>query len=810
MRSKAGVRGYVAELDGLRGIAILLVMIHRFYPGASSPWFVEGGWVGVDLFFVVSGFLIAGIVLDTRDEPGYFRNFYARRVLRIFPLYYLLIGAILIVFPATNSGFIETSGSPVWYLVHLGNVPEAVLGKDPAYWLAPVWSLAIEEQFYLTFPLLVWLATRRQLAWCLLGMALLALATRTVSTFAWPENERFQYQFTLCRLDAIAAGCALALLVRWRGFARWQLRLKMWLGVVIAACAGVVLACQLDRTTTFGRTLGYSVVAIGFGALVLRVAMARDQRTTLVLRWAPLRHLGKLCFGLYLLHRPADTLASAAIARTGLPAESLWWMPLKMAVAVGLATLTWHLLEQPFLRLKDRFASRNHPSRHTTGRLVAIALAISLVAGCRRTNAEVEPKPPRDDASLDWPELAPLPDVSTPLPDVPPDTPPTAPQGHVLYPEGRVHSPITADVVGAICELAATSTQWNDVFAKVGDSITATAAFVTCFDDHYDLGSHTALAPSLAHFAAGNAAGKSPFARSSLAARGGWTAHEPLVGTPLPLDREVDAIAPRFASVMFGTNDVRYGRSLWEFAADLWTIVDKLRARGVVPILSTIPSTTDASSDARVPLFNRVVRALAQGRQVPLVDYHLALESLPDRGIAADGIHPSLAPGGACLLTATGLAYGYNTRNLITLQALDRARRALAGEAADDSAPLRTGAGTHADPIAGTLPLVDLGDTRTGESTFSHYLPCINHATGRERVYRVELVQATTFDAYVIGAAGGTDVDLHVLGSLAESSCRATGDRAVSTTAGPGTIYIVVDSRTPASEGEYLLVVHAR
>src|SRR5690348_9676778 len=89
--------GYIRELDGLRGIAILLVMVHRLYPRELvTPWYVEGGWIGVDLFFVVSGFLIAGILLDTRDDEGYFRNFYARRVLRIFPLFYTLVGGMLL------------------------------------------------------------------------------------------------------------------------------------------------------------------------------------------------------------------------------------------------------------------------------------------------------------------------------------------------------------------------------------------------------------------------------------------------------------------------------------------------------------------------------------------------------------------------------------------------------------------------------------------------------------------------------------------------------------------------------------------
>src|SRR5512146_2621511 len=128
----AAASGYVAELDGLRGIAILLVMIHRMYPHTGGmPWPIEAGWVGVDLFFVISGFLIAGILIDTRDDPDYFRNFYARRVLRIFPLFYLLVGGMLLVFPlAGHADFLRAAGSPLWYLLQLGNLPEGLLGRD--------------------------------------------------------------------------------------------------------------------------------------------------------------------------------------------------------------------------------------------------------------------------------------------------------------------------------------------------------------------------------------------------------------------------------------------------------------------------------------------------------------------------------------------------------------------------------------------------------------------------------------------------------------------------------------------------------
>ena len=358
-------RGYIAELDGLRGIAILLVMVHRMFPriGPSSPWPIEAGWVGVDLFFVISGYLITGILLDTREDRDYFRNFYARRVLRIFPLFYLLVGGMFVGFRLVgHTAFAEQSGSPLWYLMQLGNVPESVLGFDPPYWLAPVWSLAIEEQFYWTFPILVRAADPRRLARWLVAAAVLALVPRIVTTAMVPERARIQYLFTLCRIDTIAAGCLLAVAVRSARFALLRERLVRPLVAIGAACAVVLIATHFDRTTTFGRTIGYSIVALGFAALVLLVVLHRARRGTAILRSSLLTYPGKLCFGLYLLHRPADTVASAVAERLGIDGASLGLLPIKIAVALVFATVSWRLLEQPFLRLKRRFGSTLQPA----------------------------------------------------------------------------------------------------------------------------------------------------------------------------------------------------------------------------------------------------------------------------------------------------------------------------------------------------------------------------------------------------------------------------------------------------------------
>jgi len=782
----AGTSGYVAELDGLRGIAILLVMVHRLYPrAAGTPWPVEAGWVGVDLFFVISGFLIAGILIDTRDDPDYFRNFYARRVLRIFPLFYLLVGGMLLVFPlAGHADFLRAAGSPLWYLLQLGNLPEGLLGRDPPYWLAPVWSLAIEEQFYLTFPLLVRRSEPRRLGRWLIAIAVLALAVRLVTTALVPDRARLQYLFTLCRLDTIAIGCWLAVLVRSARYPAWRARLGRVGGLVLAGTFAVALVTRLDRTTWFGRTLGYDVVALGFAALVLWTVEHRDRASTAILRSAPLRYPGKLCFGLYLLHRPADTLVTALVARAGLDPASLAWLPVKLAAALGLATLSWRLIEQPFLRQKRRFTSQAQPIAVGPAVVTATTLLV-LIGACG------EAVTPRDGGRS-------------------PDAAPGDGPGRVIYAEGQLLSPITADVAAELARVAAQAPAAEHVFGKIGDSLTATPSFLGCFDgSQVELGDDAGLARARAYFQAGNAGDATPYGRTSLAAAAGWTTADVLAGTPSPLDQEVTAIMPRYGVVLLGTNDVRFSRPLDGFGVDLWTVVDRLRARGVIPLLSTLPAIHgDPASNARIPRFNRVIRAIAQGRSLPLIDLHLALSELPDEGIVADGIHLTVAPQGACALTPDGLRYGYNLRNLLSLEALDRARHARCGEALDASAPRRAGTGSHADPLRGELPLVDLADTRTGEADAD--ADCGLAPSGHAIVYRLDLAAATAIDAFVIERAP-VDVDVAILaGGLDAGRCVAAGARGASATVGPGPVFILTLGRSPATDGELVLVVQAR
>ncbi len=411
-----------------------------------------------------------------------------------------------------------------------------------------------------------------------------------------------------------------------------------------------------------------------------------------------------------------------------------------------------------------------------------------------------------DDADVESPADA---AIEAPA-DAPADAPPLPRRpASLTYPAGQRHSPIDAAIAARLQSIASGNAR---VFAKVGDSITEDDEFFTCFGGgSIDFAGRTDLGEAHSYFLAGDAGGSSPFVRTSAAAVRGVTTQGMLSGSPSPLSRELSAIDPQFAVIMLGTNDIRAGRSYDAFGADLWTIVDQTIASGAIPILSTVPpNNADSTADARIPKANAIVRAIAQGRRIPLVDYHRELVPLASRGISSDGIHPSVSSSGACQLDSTGLQYGYNVRNLTSLEALSRARTAASGTALDGAVQRPSGNGRTTDPYVVPSSFVDLNDVRNRTNELSSY-PCNSRAQrGGEVVYEIELSSQATIDALVVDR-GSVDVDVHILqGSPTAQSCVAGGDHQASANVSAGFVYIVVDAPDDGSAGEYVLVVQTR
>jgi peptidoglycan/LPS O-acetylase OafA/YrhL len=383
---------HIPALDGLRGLAILLVILYHHTLMRQETLFdrvyvnlARLGWSGVDLFFVLSGFLITGILYDSKGSRHYFRNFYVRRTLRIFPLYYAVVFFSLIVlpraWPAWGLTQLDRSAmedrSQAWYWLYLQNflfARDENLGH-PA--LAVSWSLAIEEQFYLVWPVVVSLLSRRHLIWTCGALILTALSLRIwmVSAGVHPTTI---YVLPFNRMDALATGALLALLVRGEGMGP---RLLFWARQLWPAALLLVLGIwyldgpldNRDATGPLMQAVGYSALAWLFGSLLV-LALDPQPRAFVprVFTWPLLRAFGKYSYALYLFHVPVrrifrDTWFPVDSFPTWLgsplPGQLLFYFA-ATAPAFILAWLSWHLYEKQALKLRRLFPYQRRVESH--------------------------------------------------------------------------------------------------------------------------------------------------------------------------------------------------------------------------------------------------------------------------------------------------------------------------------------------------------------------------------------------------------------------------------------------------------------
>jgi len=360
-------------LDGIRGLAILAVLWHHFVIFSGLVPHVRldhhlkhtgiSGWVGVDLFFVLSGFLITRILYDTRSSRRYYFNFYGRRALRILPLYYAFLAFAFFVAPvflAPEASETLTSGQ-AWYWLYLSNIKVALDGWQQPLHLGHFWSLAVEEQFYLIWPLVVRALSRRRLIVVCIICFLAALGLRLVIP-SWLAPEAV-YVLMPTRMDAFAAGAAIALVARGedglRSLGRWPL-------TILAVCTAFALFLYwrdkgIYELMPLTRTVGYSVFAAGFAALIaVSLSSGRGSILRRALASAPLVALGKYSYALYVFHSPIILMMRDAGIQVDLVptvfGSQLPGLVVFSAIAGGLsfacALLSWRFIEAPMQRLK--------------------------------------------------------------------------------------------------------------------------------------------------------------------------------------------------------------------------------------------------------------------------------------------------------------------------------------------------------------------------------------------------------------------------------------------------------------------------
>ena len=380
---------HLLALDGVRGIAILLVLAFHFtvYGGMKPAMLADGiyyrlasaGWVGVDLFFVLSGFLITGILADTRDGLHYFRTFYARRVLRIFPLYYGFLVLVLLVLPALVGPTLGTrslTASQRWYWSYLSNVLHARHGWPtsdlPNYVLGHFWSLAVEEQFYLFWPPLVFFLSRSALRRVCVGLIVASFALR--AAIALTANPTAAYVLTPARMDALAIGGWIALTARESGglqeLRRWARPIALISGVGIVAL--FLWRGELGTNDLPVQLAGFLLLACLFGAmLVFAVTAEPASRYGALVTHPVLRFFGRYSYGLYVFHHPLIfVLRRLGFSVTLFPAVlgsqligQAAYLTGATALTLGLAFVSWRLYESQLLKLKTFFpyASEQQP-----------------------------------------------------------------------------------------------------------------------------------------------------------------------------------------------------------------------------------------------------------------------------------------------------------------------------------------------------------------------------------------------------------------------------------------------------------------
>ncbi|WP_163861550.1 acyltransferase family protein [Myxococcus eversor] len=371
---------HLPALDGLRGVAVLLVIAYHSLGEirtASIGGLFQMGWAGVDLFFVLSGFLITRILLQTRERGGYFRAFYMRRALRIWPLYFVMLAFVFGLMGGLLPAMAFDTQRYPWtlYALYLQNVWLPDFGPPP---LNVTWSLAIEEQFYLVWPLLVFFLGPGQLRVLLWTLVLLSPIARHAA-LSMGASPHLLYTFPLFHLEGLALGGLLALGVvdgRYtaESLARWGRRLAAPV-LLMAFGLGTVFFNREHSIHTPEALQGmggplfrallvsglYTWVAVGFASLLGWVLTGRVQVLQRVLQWGPLRFMGQISYGLYLFHafvfpvsahylRPVfSRLIPSSVAATALS------FLFEYAVLLALAVLSWRFFERPLLRLKDRF-----------------------------------------------------------------------------------------------------------------------------------------------------------------------------------------------------------------------------------------------------------------------------------------------------------------------------------------------------------------------------------------------------------------------------------------------------------------------
>jgi peptidoglycan/LPS O-acetylase OafA/YrhL len=368
----------IKELDGLRGVAVVLVMALHIFKRAA--YFTEHpvletftkittvGWVGVDIFFTLSGFLITSILLKSKTEEHYFRNFYVRRALRIFPLYYAAIAFVLLFAPKVEPEFTAQlkTALPIM-LLYQQNWALLFKGFYITQYLGITWSLAIEEQFYFIWPFVVYKLNREQLVKASIGYIIVSMTARILGTLFWPnlaQASTFFYYTSFARFEEMLFGGLLAVFLTYEGSHE---KVRRYANPLFLVSFAIFIALHLlslpgsphpEHSSIPLMLGGYTTAALfTLGLIGVFVTHPPENILRRIFHNPILTFLGQYSYSLYLFHMTAVLILLDTFWHSGMRG----WKPFVLypvtvyIAAIVIALLTWNLLEKHMLNLKKYF-----------------------------------------------------------------------------------------------------------------------------------------------------------------------------------------------------------------------------------------------------------------------------------------------------------------------------------------------------------------------------------------------------------------------------------------------------------------------
>jgi peptidoglycan/LPS O-acetylase OafA/YrhL len=379
---------YYVALDGLRAVAVIMVFFQHY--GAGHTFVFGWGWTGVDIFFVLSGFLITGILYDSQHKTHRYRDFYIRRTLRIFPLYYFIWIIVLLVAPIAHWQwnirwalwpaylgnyarffFLHQPGDPYRFdKLTFGPPVSSWFGYPLHLYIGHFWSLCVEEQFYLIWPFIVYQVRRREtlIKICLAVIVLSPIVRGLLSVGLSPEILRMElfYRSLPTRFDALLMGGLVALSLRGpdetmvRRLRRPLLLASTILFVALYLVSVKILSLPLEGSASnWIGVFGFTLIDVFAAALILE-CIHPGSFLGIALSWKPLRALGIISYGFYvyhdLLHDFYSDLAHRISSRYAYPMTLL----IAFTATLLISSLSYRLLEKPMLKLKERFAGQVH------------------------------------------------------------------------------------------------------------------------------------------------------------------------------------------------------------------------------------------------------------------------------------------------------------------------------------------------------------------------------------------------------------------------------------------------------------------